>query len=796
MANRFYQTTEGRFVDKNMYQAPWELMQVAINTHEERTDKLVAETDLLSGAVDTVQHLDFSAENERVKALQDKYGTMIDDLTTKITDNPLEYEKHLPSLKKAQRDLLQDKTSGEWADVENRYKAFTKWKEDNKEMKTEEPGTYNKLEKHWHEDIVKRATEDSSAQFKGQQGVSNPDFVKTYQKLFQDIKANATPTSDGKYIYQNELVSEQEVAQIAWNLMSSDPNYAAYAQQQGNLLGQAGYFDKDGKTIQPFYWVNGKGQRVPFSAIKNMTPEEQKKVQKVLNPEHAGYAELQAVSSIYSFQDTEIKADEFAKINASGGVQSKLQQQKAGDAVRLEGYKQQGRVEIQNLKNQAGLDKLQKAYDLEKGIATEEGDFTTLDNLSIAMSPYQVVTIDKQKEIGKDYTELHAKVIGGSINTLSPKDQIKYNQLQGLYENVAREHGDALLQAAGEDPSIYGKDNLGTKQKEARVSKILAEILQLSDPDFGVKITQGTTASAGGLRRNTERDGTERNNTLRVKKAFTEAVGDFDETISKSMVVTRGSMPVGKGNPIAEVGIALVNTLWQSGVEPIIQDINQLSYDINDKERGSKRVDVDTSVWSAGKTSDPLGDIMEQAGVANPQQLQAKGFGRFKWRQERGDIVVDFIPNKTALKAAGVNVTDRNFPEKGFSMRHKNLTGNVWDNFKGIEGMDNATLEQIKLQSDVTYGEVAQKVDQNVGMLKSPGRESYPFVVGGIPDTMFKLEYNDKTQKYQLMQTFAEGDQEGTWDDLRQNKIYQQHSDPQVLKLRLVEMVKEAHQNK
>lgn len=220
--SRFYQTTDGRFIDANIYQMPYELAQSVIATHEQRVDEMVAETDILSGAVDTIQHLNFDAENERVKALQEKYGSTIDDLTQKIYENPLEYQSHLPALKKAQRDLLKDRNSGEWFNIEQRYKDYQKWLEDNKDVRENNPNLFNQLNKHWYDDITNRATSNTGARFKGQQIIDRPDLIEGYRQHFENIKASSKEYKDGLYKIKGKWVSEEEVADIAWNTLMSD----------------------------------------------------------------------------------------------------------------------------------------------------------------------------------------------------------------------------------------------------------------------------------------------------------------------------------------------------------------------------------------------------------------------------------------------------------------------------------------------------------------------------------------------------------------------------------------------
>ena len=395
MANRFYQTTDGRFVDKNIYQAPWELAQGVIETHEKRTDQLVGETELLSGAVDTLKHLDFDAENKRVKALQDKYGTTIDDLTSAIYKNPLEYQKHAPAIKKAQRDLLQDRSSGEWFNIETRYNEFQKWQENNKDIKETNPTLYNQLSKHWYDDVVKRGTEDSTARFKGKQIIDKPDLIKGYREHFENIKANAKEYKDGMYKIKNKWVSEEEVAGIAWNTLISDPNYQGFVNQMGTTLGLPGYTDDKGNPIKAFKLVDEKGNTITNENYNKMTAEEKKKVGRVLNPNNAFFSDLASVTKTYGFSEQGYDADPFSKLQIKGQIDAGLQAQKTRDAELLEQQKQQYRLQLEAAKDAGDMDLLERKYELmgEKDQADFKNDLLleSLDGDEGSKKAYEIL---------------------------------------------------------------------------------------------------------------------------------------------------------------------------------------------------------------------------------------------------------------------------------------------------------------------------------------------------------------------------------------------------------------------
>jgi len=358
---RFYRTARPTFVDDNIYTPPVELMQGVLATHEKRTDDLISQSDLLDGAVDSIQHLNFEAENERVKQLQTKYKESVDGITQKIYENPLEYQKHLPQLKQLQKEMMNDKTSGEWYNIEQRYGDYQNWLKDNEKLRESNPTLFNQLNNHWYSDVVNRGSADSQAKFAGQKIIDKPDLISGYRQHFENIKANASEISDGKYKIGNKWVSEDEVANIAWNTLLSDKNYKGYVNQQGNILGERGFFDDQGNSINAFNLVDGEGKNITFEEYQKLSSEEKKNVKRQLNPNNAFFSDLSSVAETYSFTEQTVEEDKFGLQNNKAGIDSQLEQQKQAGRMQLEAMRQRGDVNNMMLKYQ-----LQDEADKEK----------------------------------------------------------------------------------------------------------------------------------------------------------------------------------------------------------------------------------------------------------------------------------------------------------------------------------------------------------------------------------------------------------------------------------------------
>tara|TARA_R100001377_G_scaffold85310_1_gene71534 strand:- start:73003 stop:75327 length:2325 start_codon:yes stop_codon:yes gene_type:complete len=766
---RFYQTSEGKFVDNNMYQMPYELAGEVIGNAEQRVDEQVAETELLTGAVDSIQHLNFEAENTRVKGIQDKYGTQIDELTNTIMKNPLEFQKNMPALKKIQRDLMQSRDSGDIYDIEQRHGDYSKWATENKKIKEDNPDLYNQMSKHWYSDIEQRGTENANARFKGTQIVNRPDLSsKESQERFKSIKANLVEsiTPDGMYKVGNKSVTEERVAQIAMAELLSDPSFKGYTEQMGKTLGQEGFFDAQGNPTNIFD-ENGK-----------------------LNSAHPFARDVASAARTYGFSENTLDEAPYQADKLKAGYNQQRDRKKAGYDIgaaknkegtdaRLEDQKQKGRMELARLKDSTKRGQMKLAVKLEKDEAIAVGDIETLDSINVSSRPYRVATIAEQKDMGTTYMDLSAKTSAGK--TLTGQEQIDLNKLDGLYGPVVEAHGDDIIRAAGEDPATY-KD---PARKSARVKKLLSEIFQLSDPDFGIKTTTRPYDPKRTFEPTTSQDYSERHRVQGIKDGAEKVLGNFGEMIADKMILTRSHMPAGGSSEVGKTGMKFVNTLHLSSTEPIVQDINSTAYDVQGKKRSGERVDVDTSSFATGETSSPMQSIMQATGTNSPQELAEAGYGKYTWRQERGDFIVDFIPNNAALKAQGVDVTDSYWNPDGFSLRYNNVSGDVWKNFD----MSNPEVRRMRMEADVTYSEAAQVVDTNIAELKATNYEnSRPFAMGGIPEALFKIDYDQESQQYIMMQSF-DGDKNLNWSDIKEQGLYSFTSDPEELILLLREKV-------
>jgi len=134
------------------------------------------------------------------------------------------------------------------------------------------------------------------------------------QEVIRDLKANGITRSDGKWLYRDAWVSEDQLVQIAANMVLQDPNFRGHAEQMGRFLGDRGYLDGEGNPIPLYYMVDGEGNPVNEALYSIMTEEEKKGIQFVPNPESAYYPEL-ATARAQAYHQPDQSVDPYGTAN-------------------------------------------------------------------------------------------------------------------------------------------------------------------------------------------------------------------------------------------------------------------------------------------------------------------------------------------------------------------------------------------------------------------------------------------------------------------------------------------------
>lgn len=349
---RFYQTAQPQFVEDIMFQPPWQLAAKALETKQKGYDNALESTELVRNLLD-VEHLNF--DKDKVKEIKNKYNTKVDDIVDQISKDPNNYNKMLPAIKKLSREIGSDRQEGDISSITRRATDWKKWMEDNKDLSKTDTDTYNKLADHWYKDISSRSQEDINATFSGKKGIARPDInSKEMLNVLKEFKENATEVSNGRYKINNKWLTEDEVAQAAYDIYMSNPNIQGYLNQQGNILKDPGFYDEStGKLKNIFEVVDGK---------------------RVLNPTHSLSSGFRGIGNVFGFREQSIEEDKYG-VQAQGNANARaLQAQRDAEAMKrlmyTKGADKQKLIDTYALKTQFERDKLKMQLE-EEG---ENGD--------------------------------------------------------------------------------------------------------------------------------------------------------------------------------------------------------------------------------------------------------------------------------------------------------------------------------------------------------------------------------------------------------------------------------------
>jgi hypothetical protein len=423
---RFYRTAKSEFIDDMIYQPPWVLAQQALAVKQQGYDDALKTTELFKDLLD-VKHLEF--EDDRAKQVKEYYNSKIDDITNQLAQNPNDYNKVLPQIRNLTRELDIDRKEGQIADIEGRYNAYANWIKSNEDLAKKEPGTYNMLQRHWYEDVKSRATDDVTAQFLGVRGVQKPELE--WEKVMKDIKANEVTVTNGKYYIGTEEVSEERIQELAWNRLKSNPDFAGYINQMGNVLGLEAY------KVDPFELRDSKGNVVTPDQYSKMSDEDKKKVQRYTNPASAFASDIEQAVGISAYRKSEVKkADEYGLAGYKGQVSSALQAQKDAASMQrlltadkgkfdrlLKEYELRGELE----KLKATLDEKAKAGDKKAGKKLEEIE---------AKATFGIIGSNNQS-----YDKNLAAVVAGDVDAIQNEQNSRDAARKALgYKKDTEEH--------------------------------------------------------------------------------------------------------------------------------------------------------------------------------------------------------------------------------------------------------------------------------------------------------------------------------------------------------------------
>jgi len=309
---RFYRTATPYFVQDGIHNPPVEMMRGLIERKDAEVDGVLHQGRLIEEGLDSVDFL--GLDRERFSEIQKGVRGELDNIVSEIMRDPMDTYRNGKLVRDYGRQFRDRRRTGDISHIEGRAMAFRKWEEDHKEVKKSNPGLYNRLRAHWMGKLEEDLAKSPEAMWEGAAIVSKPDIDEAMGKLVKDMKADKRPDPMGRYLVDNEWMDEARIYQVAASLLMKDPNFAGYVHQQGRVLGERGFFDKDGNLVPFRVLMDREGKTISAEEYKAMTDKErgERQVRSVLNPESAFYHDLNVPTSAYPYSRMGLEADPYA----------------------------------------------------------------------------------------------------------------------------------------------------------------------------------------------------------------------------------------------------------------------------------------------------------------------------------------------------------------------------------------------------------------------------------------------------------------------------------------------------
>lgn len=322
---RFYKTSVPEFVEDFIYQPPWELAQEVMKTNEEGIQNTLGAASLLQNI--DINYIPDPVEKAKVEELQKKYGDAASSLATNLQiglqNNPQAWRKTLPELSNLSSELNKDIKSGEIAKITQSYNNYTKWLEDNKDIKEKDPLLYGAAQNALMREWQKNPNRSQDAVWQGVDLVDFDIHSKDIMEGLKNFEADIQTQIANGYIAQDKFLTKDKVIQAYMDRVLTDPKARAYL-QQAVAFGVPGFVDEEGNPLSIMIPVNTKtGETLSseeyqkeIERYNSMTPKERAEkglsedtYSVVLNPKHTWAQAFEGYGSQRSFSQTTVKTD-------------------------------------------------------------------------------------------------------------------------------------------------------------------------------------------------------------------------------------------------------------------------------------------------------------------------------------------------------------------------------------------------------------------------------------------------------------------------------------------------------
>lgn len=262
---RFYQTAEPTFVDDAMFKAPHELQAQLLERKEKQVDDEIASAVTM---LDKLQAEGLKADQPRLKEIIGGYEQKVNDIVSRIKENPMDYYKQNTAIRQLGRDINKDWTIGEVAGIQGNKKAYFDWTKNLDDEIKKNP----KLYAAGQGDALK------SAILNGYKGIGYDANTGNYNPLqteeiagmqdmtsfLKDVMDNAVQDTNttvkwdndkGQYRVKGEKTdkyySKDQLQDLYSNALSTNPDLLAGLKQREKLQldGFSGNFDANGQPV-------------------------------------------------------------------------------------------------------------------------------------------------------------------------------------------------------------------------------------------------------------------------------------------------------------------------------------------------------------------------------------------------------------------------------------------------------------------------------------------------------------------------------------------------------------------
>lgn len=244
---RFYKTAKGEFVENKMYQPPIELMAQVIGNADKQ---IMTNESALASLYDKLNAQGLSVDNPRLQEIIGGYRSQIDDMASKIQQNPLDFRRETGNIRNLGRSISDNWGSGEVSAIQGNKAARDKFVQTYLERVKDKDGRV--LQQDVNNAISlfdKNYAQKGGANYKGPNQYNqfytedlNPyvDVNSIAESVGKDWEADMVTQGysnvGGQWIREGvngkEIADENQIKKAIQTRILGDPEVAAYYNQQ------------------------------------------------------------------------------------------------------------------------------------------------------------------------------------------------------------------------------------------------------------------------------------------------------------------------------------------------------------------------------------------------------------------------------------------------------------------------------------------------------------------------------------------------------------------------------------